>query len=394
MRKLDISICARYTKLSIVFIIMQNDTEKSRIVDINKLILLIFIIIGGLLLGFGFLNQYLKYALGIISIIIFFMGFFTRKIKFYRKEKLVFQLIILLIFPVLYSLFIFRINSIFFLKDSILIIFPVLSAYALTKIIVKLNLQILNILFFSILLSYLVSLIFPGRQSFFIFEKSTLSFTFGFFAVYAFIKKNRLVCFLAFLFCILTDYRISLLAMLLVFLLYALLCSRNRRINTKAKINVIFISLLIGILTYIYLVYSGLLNLVETRFGISTTGRLFLYSFYRDDILNKPFLGHGIGYVVEKAMNIHEKGWLLHSDILKFSIEIGLVGLVINYLLYWLYSLNYRNYNSVKYLIIYIVYTTTMLLTGNVSTYVHYILPCSALVFFEIEKEISKKYEI
>lgn len=366
----------------------------NKIINTYKLIFFIAIIIGGLLLGFNYINQYLKYILGFISLILLFIGIVLKKIKFYKKEIPALQLIILLIFPVLYSLFTFRINSTFFFKESILIIFPIISAYALAKIVLRLEIQIINIIFFPILLAYLISLLFPGINSFLFFEKSTLSFTFGFFAVYAFMKKNRLVFLLAVLFSILTSYRISIIAMSSVLLLYVLLCFKNREINTKVKINGIFISLLMGIFLYIYLVYSGLLNLVETRFGISTTGRLWLYSFYEDELLNKPFIGYGIGYVVEKAESIHEKGWLLHSDILKFNIEIGIFGLIINYSLYWFYSLIYKNVDSIKYFIIYIIYTTIILLTGNVSTYVNYILPCLALVFFELERGFFQNFKV
>lgn len=333
--------------------------------------------------------KYSKYLLPLFALFYFILFFLSGFVKIYKKESPIFLLIFILCFPVVYGVITFNISSTYFIKDAFLIVFPIISSYAFVKILISSNLNFLiNIFPYCMFISYTVFsiLTYPSpRNTFLFFRESTLSFTFGFFALYFLIKKCKKSFLFYILATIITFKRISILA-IITSIIPNFLIIKNK--YNKYRLNIIFLSLILLIFLFIFATMKDMFLFLETKYHIITSGRVWIYDMIKTYLFSKPFIGYGLGYVYNILDNLIGN---LHSDILKLTIEIGIVGITFQYLLYLFYSFKYRYFKSLKYFITFIIYITIIYLTDNALIYTTYIFPALSLVIFEIEKEILGK---
>jgi hypothetical protein len=356
----------------------------------DKYKLLNFILLLFVSLSFELPNKYgnyLKYFFPVCIFFLFLYFIFFIKIKIIKNVYFIF-LIFTLCFTPLYSFLSSKLNY-YFLKEFLLIFLPIVIGFFIAEIAINFKLDLLAIFFYGTIFSYIFESVFNNIS--FIHE-SVLSFVFGFLCLYSFSKKKNFYFLFSLLFIVFSNKRITLLSVIITFII--VFCFNNNiKYKKITKVDFIFIILFVLIITYIIGIYSGLLEKLMNAAGINAQGRFGFYNNLDNYFFNSPFIGNGFGFV-EQQQNIIFKGgtiWLLHSDILKLNIEIGITGLISWYLLFWVFIKQYKNSKFTTSLLIYIIYSTILFLTDNTLIYITYSIPVFSIILFDFLDNRSLK---
>lgn len=213
--------------------------------------------------------------------------------------------------------------------------------------------------------------------------ETVYAFTFGLFVLYYSYKKRWGMFTLAMIFMYMSDKRIAFLAVGAALIVMGILwLFRNNR-----KLAAFIWSIVsIAVNFYVYFIYSGKLEYYCQGMGINTNGRVKMFGLFAE-WFDRSFLwfGKGIG-VVEKLL----ENWQfsdfanLHNDLLKFYIELGLLGLLL--LLLGFGICFFRAGNKIgkpqmTFLLVIAVYSMVLFATDNVSIYVLYLIPMYSMCF-------------
>ncbi len=223
--------------------------------------------------------------------------------------------------------------------------------------------------------------------------ESTFAFAFGIFTIYYAYKKRWKMFLLATIFMYLADKRIVLLAVLVSLFLIGLLWFFE---NNKKLVWGIWGGTIVLVYSYLYLIYSGIMDAFCWGANINTNGRVEMYSRMANEYeFSVGFLGEGLG-VVETLLGFWnvEKFANLHNDLLKFYIELGFIGLFIYLLSYCLmFYVVDKAFNKSKmcFMVGISVYSMLLYATDNVSLYVMYLFPMYSVFFAVLSSEPSVK---
>ena len=246
---------------------------------------------------------------------------------------------------------------------------------------------------------YLISAVTGANTSAsYIMEVHDLTFAMGlFFLYYVFVECNReknhvKKIFLSFALIVLGLKRIEIFALAVAIASYWVVLRKGKTMKGRS----IFFFLLFSIISigYVYLIWSGVLDILATKFGIDFMGRLDYYSYARKFYDFSPlFMGNGYTYFSRYWGNLYTSGFRIggygvaasiHSDILVMFIEIGFVGM-----LAWIFycfkfktgRLSRCNGIAVgEYYLLATIYMFILYLTDNTSTYfltqmIYYLIP-------------------
>ena len=156
--------------------------------------------------------------------------------------------------------------------------------------------------------------------------------------------------------------------------------------NDKRLVYCVWCVVLGGIAGYIWLICSGTFEFLCKGFGIDTSGRVKTYTKIIEWIENPVhYLGKGLGVVEILLEQWKIKSFAnLHNDLLKFYIELGIVGLAV-YLLSFVitYHLAGRKFGKEKMcmLLAMNVYSMILFATDNVSISILYMIPFYSVLF-------------
>lgn len=250
--------------------------------------------------------------------------------------------------------------------------------------------HIVDIQFWASCLAYIVN---NGKfiVKFFCVE-STFAFAFGAFFIYYVYKKSWAFCAIAALFMYLADKRIAILAVLVA---VATMVFLKLFRNDKRLAFTIWGMITFAVNFYVWLICSGTLETLCKAVGIDTSGRVKIYGqtvkWFEQEVL---FLGNGLGIVeiILDAWNIKEFS-NLHNDLLKFYIELGIVGLLLFLLSYGaMFFLIEKEFGDEKmcFFLVMTVYSIVLYATDNVSIYILYLIPIYS-IFFSVLAEKRKR---
>lgn len=267
------------------------------------------------------------------------------------------------------------------IKIVIFWLIPLLFAFSLYTFYGQEMARIVDAEFFGSCIAYLAI-----NARFLIYYRnveSTFSFVFGIFFLYYVYKKKWPLCAIAALFMYFTDKRITMLAVIavLVIMLVLWLFRKDRKL-----VFMVWGMAMVIIQGYLWLIYSGTFEYYCKGFGLNTNGRVKIYSQVIE-WFDKPvlYLGRGIG-IVEKLLEVWNIRAFanLHNDLLKFYIELGVIGLFIFLLSYGasIYLVE-RKFGKEKMCIVLAMFVYSMMLfaTDNVSIYILYLIPFYSVLF-------------
>lgn len=223
--------------------------------------------------------------------------------------------------------------------------------------------------------------------------ESIYSFVFGIFVIYYVYQKKWKLASLAMLFVIFTEKRIVILAILAVIVVMAVMWL----FEENKKLALVIWGITIGIVfVYLYLIYSGIM--VEFCWGanINTNGRVEIYSKMASEAkFSLLYFGKGLGTVENLLQHWNVLEFEnLHSDLLKFYIELGFLGLLTYLISYGIVFLRVEEKIGKREMCYYLslmIYTIVLFATDNVSIYMIYLIPMYSTVFAVLS---SNKIEI
>lgn len=213
--------------------------------------------------------------------------------------------------------------------------------------------------------------------------ETVYAFTFGLFAVYYAYKKRMAMFAVAVAFMYMSDKRIAFLAVAAALIVMGILwVFRNHK--KLALFIWTIVSGMIGL--YIYVIYSGVLEYFCQGLGVNTNGRVKMYGRLAE-WFDREFLwfGKGVGVVEMLLENWSVSDFNnLHNDLLKFYVELGLIGL-----LFFLVSFGFCFYwaekkvgkSQMSFLVAIAIYSIILFMTDNVSIYILYLLPMYSMCF-------------
>lgn len=253
--------------------------------------------------------------------------------------------------------------------------------------------KIIDIQLFASCLAYIMN---NGRfiMKFFCVE-STFAFSFGAFFLYYVYKKRWGLCSIAALFMYMTDKRISILAVAAALLV--LVITKLFR-NDKRIAYFIWILVTAAVNGYIWIICSGTLEKFCKAIGIDTSGRVKIYrqivEWFDAPVL---FTGQGLG-IVEIILDIWNiKSFSnLHNDLLKFYIELGVIGLLIFLISYGvMFFLIGKRFGNDKmcFILSMTIYSIILFATDNVSIYILYLIPLYSIQLAVLTDQKTGKYK-
>jgi hypothetical protein len=292
----------------------------------------------------------------------------------------------------------------FFVKETILIIYPLITAILLysifsidadiKKVVTRLYIVICILylgLFFStgsaFNFSHLLNILQPSKVD----TENVSAFMFGAFSGYFYLNRKYLYFFSTIPLTIMASKRIVFLS------IFALIVSdflfkrtlRNPSVLKKnlmalllTGINVLFLVLLKNLATHEYD------DLIQSTLGVSPnllfTGRITVFQSVFEYFGNLPIIGDGVGFATYllQSETVSSQLGLLHSDVVKFFLEFGLIPFTIG--LFFLY----RTTLAYPHAFCLLVYYNVLGLTDNITIYVDtmlivYILMSASVKVFE-----------
>lgn len=226
-------------------------------------------------------------------------------------------------------------------------------------------------------------------------ESNLYPFLLAFLFIYAFYYKLGFKWILSlFLFSLLGFKRIVILGLLLTIILSFFPVGIYNKIRKNATLSscVFSVIALLIIVIYYYIAGGYFDSYLYNKFDISTNellqGRQELYSLVIDKIGdNKLFTGAGIGVIDEiliKNAKTIDNITNLHSELLRWFLEIGVVGY-----LAWIYVI-FRNALYTRYMFLSFIFLFIMLLTDNVFIYFDCMFYFYLLSVFSLMRESQK----
>lgn len=241
--------------------------------------------------------------------------------------------------------------------------------------------HIVDIQLFASCLAYLFNYWKVIRWYFFI--ESTFAFSFGAFFLYYAYKKKWTFCAIAAFLMYMTDKRIAMLAVVATLcVMFFLKVFRN----DKRLAYGVWGMVTIAVTGYLWLIGSGTLERVCKAIGIDTSGRIKIYGDVLEWFGNPLMItGQGLG-IVEILLDIWNiKSFSnLHNDLLKFYIELGIVGLLVFLISYVvMFRIIEKDYGSNKmcFILSMTIYSMILYATDNVSIYILYLIPIYSIYF-------------
>lgn len=223
--------------------------------------------------------------------------------------------------------------------------------------------------------------------------ESTFAFVFGIFTIYYAYQKRWWMLTLSVIFMYLADKRIVLLAIAVS--LVVLLILWFFRYNKKL-VYAIWGGVMAFVFLYLYLIVSGTLEAFCWGANINTNGRVEMFGRMANEFSSRIF-GNGLG-VVENLLSCWDITVFanLHNDLLKFYIELGVLGLAI-YLTSYLVMFYFvgKNYGNAKmsFILAISIYTVLLFATDNVSIYVMYLFPMYSVFFAVLSEQRTEKIQ-
>ena len=223
--------------------------------------------------------------------------------------------------------------------------------------------------------------------------ESTFAFVFGIFTIYFAYQKRWKMLGVSTIFMYLADKRIVLLAVVAsLFVLGILWLFRYH----KKLAYVIWSGASVCVFLYLYLIVSGRLEAFCWGANINTNGRVEMFGRMANEFSTGVF-GSGLG-VVENLLSCWDITVFanLHNDLLKFYIELGVLGLAIylmSYLvMFFLIGKNYGN-SKMSFILSISIYTLLLFATDNVSIYVMYLFPMYSVFFSVLSQQRTEKLQ-
>lgn len=218
--------------------------------------------------------------------------------------------------------------------------------------------------------------------------ESIYAFTFGIFFVYFFYEKRWVLCLLSLGLMNFADKRIAVLASAAA--IFVMVIQWFFRYSKKL-LYLIWGVMVAAICGYVYLTYSGILQYFSKGLGVNTNGRMVMYEKIANWFGTKPLIcGQGLGVIEKLLVHWNVSAFQnLHNDLLKFFIELGLVGLLIfllSYILVFYLSEKYIGAKETGFLLSMTIYTMLLLFTDNVSIYIVYLIPLYSVYFAILSK--------
>lgn len=231
------------------------------------------------------------------------------------------------------------------------------------------------------------------------YVESVFAFVFGIYIIYYVYRKRW--CYFA-VALILMYYSEKRIAMLAVFVVLAVMMIMWVFRNHKSLAMTIWGTVCFTVLIYVWAICSGTLAYFCQGIGVNTNGRIKMYTtiveWFGDSTI---VLGKGLG-VVEKLLEYWRVFEFnnLHNDLLKFYIEIGIVGLTLYMVSYGiaikLIGKIFGNKQMSLFLSI-AMYSIALFATDNVSIYIIYLIPmytiCFAVLSEKEHEDIKQVYD-
>jgi len=258
---------------------------------------------------------------------------------------------------------------------------PLLGAFALYVYFGENMLKVVDMQFLASCLIYIIPHIRFGIENG--FAESIFAFVFGAYAVY-YAYKKQWICFVGaaiLLYC--SGKRIAILAAVAALAVLFLMWIFK---NHKKLALTIWGMATAAVNLYIYLICSGTLGYFSQGIGINTNGRSKIYAAMVEWLDHSVLLlGKGLG-IVEKLLE-HWRFYEfnnLHNDLLKFYIEIGMIGLMLYLISYgvtfWLIEKKFGN-EEMSLILSMTIYSMVLFATDNVSIYIIYLIPIYSIYF-------------
>lgn len=286
-----------------------------------------------------------------------------------------------------------------FLKEWIFFISPIASVGLLVSTgslikkdnLIKLFFDISSLVYGFFLLLKFDALLRLNLLDVIIFSRSPVEslagFTFGVFLLHFLINKDYKRVLIALIFVLLASKRIVYIGVIISFIFYTLQGAKQYR-----KITIMFAGIIVNIIIafFMYNLAEGDYDALISRLtGLPAnqvlTGRLFVYRDVVNLVGRPSLLGEGLGY----TSTIIQSGFtrtninLLHSDVLKLVIEIGLLGSVIYTLA--LYYIGAKG----NYILAMIIYYNILCLSDNVTIYFEVLFTVFLLSYYNYIKHGS-----
>ena len=361
---------------------MINFGKKLAVKNIIELILMVFLY--AVLDNVGGLK---KYAIVLaFCIVFFFLG---------RKKKWSVDLVLCIAIPVfayvmlgsLSTLLRVNVQSTAF-KIILYWLVPLMFAFSLYTFYGDKTKHIVDIQFLGSILAYAL---FDAPYLMKIFRwESVFAFVFGIFAIYfAYYKRWKLFV-VAMLFLIFAEKRIAILAVMGALLVMGVVWLFRH--NQKLILG-IWATIVAAIFSYLYLIYSGVMEAFCWGANINTNGRVEIYARVAEEF-PLTIMGNGLG-IVEKMLEYWNVAVYsnLHNDLLKIFIELGVFGFFVFLLSYGvMFYFAGKRFEKSKlcFLLGIVVYTMLLFATDNVSIYMVYLVPFYSTIFAVLSTEEKK----
>ena len=258
---------------------------------------------------------------------------------------------------------------------------PLLFTFALYVYFGENMLRIVDMQFVASCMIYVIPHIRFGIENG--FAESTFAFVFGAYLIYYVFKNKWIGSVVSAILMCCCGKRIAILAAgSALAVLFFMWIFRNHK-----KLAITIWGVVVGAVNiYIYLICSGILEYFCQGIGINTNGRNKIYAAMIDWIDSEVlFVGKGLG-IVEELLG-HWKVYEfnnLHNDLLKFYIEIGIIGLMLYLVSYgvtlWLIGKKFGN-AEMSLVLSLTIYSIVLFATDNVSIYIIYLIPIYSIYF-------------
>lgn len=274
-------------------------------------------------------------------------------------------------------------------------IFPVLTMYSAVAL---LGTKAVDYTFYALAIDYSLHLIvyflrygISGIFNFFtyateygsVLETHSVTLTLGMFVLYYLMfdkkKENRWKFIISAVFFLMGFKRIAIIAIPVSAITFLFINKRKEKV--KGIINTFAIFTFLISFVYIYIIHSGILNMLILKYDINTMSRIQAFNYFNSYYnLSPSYMGTGIGFVMKELKTIGKELYGmgdLHNDILKMYIEIGFWGFsafFINMIILQTNRLIKIHYKTGIVYFTLIIYTMILCFTDNILRYNTYLI--------------------
>lgn len=221
--------------------------------------------------------------------------------------------------------------------------------------------------------------------------ETILSYFIGVLALYFFLRKDKKLFLLSLFLVLISSKRAVYLGVSVCIIAYYFLKPFEKKIvNNRNFVAVLFTLLNLAIAYFIFLLVDGYFDdLIIQHIGVSPNylfkGRVATYKLVLDYTDGLPLFPKGLGYTngVLKQLNFPLE--LMHSDLLKYYIEFGII--LSSCLTFLLYKMCARSYSAFIVLLYYIFNS----LVGNITIYLEFMLIFYVVIVYFILTDSQKQ---